>query len=168
MKRNLAALIVLMSIFCAGCTLPNSSTVQLVPVTGEVLMDGKPLADAKVLFIPQNKDLGVRFAMSHAVTDENGKFMLQLPDERPGAYVGWHHVLISKVANKPEVGLPGTQVLAVGDSEFDLINRDLFGTSQDLVPRYYNAETELVFEVMPGRKHQTAKFELSSVDPLLK
>ena len=146
-----------------GCQL-GSEAIELLPVSGEVRIDGKPLTGAKVVFVPRNKELGNRFAMSYAVTDDQGKFTLKLSDDRKGAYQGWHYVLISKrkVDAEAAAGDPDSEDFLV--TEVDLsrfVNDEL-----DDVPMYYNSQTELTFEVRPG--NQNAKFELSSIDPLLK
>lgn len=150
----------MMLVICCGCQFLDPDPVQLLPVGGIVILDGQPLADAKVLFVPQDKDLGHRFATSYAITDDNGRFELRLSDNRSGAYAGWHYVLVSK----PKEG-SRTPTIEPISTELDL--DEFIDDHHDVVPRYYNVETELKFEVVPGRINR-AEFELSSVDPLLK
>jgi hypothetical protein len=65
----------------------------VVPVEGQVTLDGKPLPKAQVRFIPA-MEVGPEF-IGTAVTDEQGRFVLQ-SDGRPGAAVGAHQVVISE------------------------------------------------------------------------
>ena len=162
---------------CSGCPFDNGNVVELLPVSGEVLMDGKPFPGAKVLFIPQNKELGSRFAMSYAITDSDGKFTLRISDENMGAFAGTHYVMISKplkegklVEGNSDEGNLGENkkdsVFDFGYLESGLDVDETIKTNSDQVPVYYNYQTELTFEVSPGQENVT--FELSSIDPLLK
>lgn len=54
---------------CGGTTAPDWPDV--VPVTGEVTQDGKPLSSARVMFIPSGDTVGPG---GSALTDESGKF----------------------------------------------------------------------------------------------
>lgn len=57
-------------------------------VAGTVTLDGKPLADAEIIFQHENK----RF--SHAATDANGQYELTYIRDIKGAAVGKHRVVI--------------------------------------------------------------------------
>ena len=144
---------------------------QIVAVSGEVLLDGKPVRGASVVFVPQDKSLGVRFEMSYAETDEDGKFQLRISEQKEGAYEGLNYVLISKADHRfkrtetgpfpfPSDGIRG------GEQDLMRLHREYLGTEMDLIPSFYNSESELVFEVKRSESNY-AKFELSSVDPLL-
>lgn len=91
----------------AGC---GSSEPKLYPASGTVTYEGKPLADATILFIPQ----GGRPSMG--TTDASGKYTITT-NAKPGVPVGTYSVTVSKsvVAGSPgsnESNLPaeGTQV----------------------------------------------------------
>ncbi len=70
-----------------GC---GDSGPQLAPVTGQVLLDGEPVADAGVLFSPNTPG-----PAASGSTDEQGNFSL-MTGSRDGALVSSHRVVISK------------------------------------------------------------------------
>jgi hypothetical protein len=74
-----------------GCQ--NAAGPGLVPVTGTVHLDGKPLAHALVTFIPDGDTRGVG---SEAVTNESGEFKLRSRRSGDGAVAGTYRVTISK------------------------------------------------------------------------
>ena len=65
-----------------GC---GKSLPQIVPVSGVVTLDGKPLYHAEVRFIPVEQGLDGNM-VGAAVTDQDGKYTLRLPGrETPGS-----------------------------------------------------------------------------------
>jgi len=179
LRQNRLLLMAIVLFPLPGCSLFIDATkVELETVEGTVVLDGKPLSDAKLLFLPLNRNLGHRFATSFGITDSDGKFSLRLSDGRPGAFAGWHLILVSKIQRDAR---PADAWPAVGDIESPAVatpgipnafegsgqDFEFAAKPHDLVPRYYNVETELKFEVVAGSKNQ-ATLELSSVDPLLK
>ena len=82
----------------AGCS--DGIDRSVTNVTGTVLMDGKPLAGAQVVFYPKDKlSLGDSIPAS---TDEDGKFFLVKNIQsdvilKPGMY----RVLVGKFSSKP-------------------------------------------------------------------
>jgi hypothetical protein len=68
----------------------------IVPAKGTVTINGKPLPNAKVTFVPMLEHFGAE-SNSTAVTDENGEFTLTCAyNNQPGAVVGKHVVLITE------------------------------------------------------------------------
>jgi hypothetical protein len=85
--------------FCLGlvacfstlaCTKAPVARTDLVPVSGKVTFQGKPLADAKIVFVPTGKDDPDRPA---AVTDAEGAYEL-VCDDQAGAPPGNYQVVI--------------------------------------------------------------------------
>ena len=73
-----------------GC----DSDVQMnEKVEGTVKLDGAPLANVLVEFIPNLKSKE-QAPVSRATTDSSGHFVLMCINEKPGAVVGKHNVLI--------------------------------------------------------------------------
>jgi hypothetical protein len=72
-----------------GC---DDSGLNLVPVEGVILFQGRPLQDAGVMFMPVDSAQG---PPASGTTDAAGKFTLATAN-RPGAVVGKHRVAISK------------------------------------------------------------------------
>ena len=71
----------------AGC----GRSGAVVPVQGRVLLDGKPVAGAAVLFEPTSGGVPAT-----GTTDSEGKFSLTTTGQGPGAAVGAHNVSVSK------------------------------------------------------------------------
>ena len=131
----------------AGCG--GGSGFDIAPVSGKVTLDGQPLADAVVTFLPQatgtGRDAG---PTSWARTDAQGMYTLvtSSEDPSPGAVVGSHQVMIT-TAEEPQ-----------GDDERD----DVYGSSTpEKVPPRYNSATQLTIDV-PAEGTDAANWELTS------
>ena len=85
--RLASAAWLLIALAAAGCG-PGRPTLH--GVTGEVSLDGKPVAGAGVLFCPE----GGRPAS--AVTDEQGRFQLRTWRDADGTLAGTHVVCVTK------------------------------------------------------------------------
>jgi hypothetical protein len=83
--RRGAALTALGLLTLAGC----GGNPSLGPVEGTLRMNGKPLANVQVEFLPEAN--GPR---STGVTDQDGHYTLTSNDQKPGAAVGSHRVLL--------------------------------------------------------------------------
>ena len=89
---RLLALVPAAVLVASGC----SDGVKLVPVTGKVTMNGRPLKNVKVAFHP-DPDQKTTGPSSTAVTDADGNFSLvcQERGNAPGAVAGFHRVIVS-------------------------------------------------------------------------
>jgi hypothetical protein len=77
----------------AGCGGPS---FDVVPVSGVVTLDGKPLAGARIGFEPRRSgDERIAGPGSYAKTDSAGRYRLESLDGEPGAVVATHDVTIS-------------------------------------------------------------------------
>ena len=65
----------------------------IAEVVGIVKLDGKPMPNVKIMFMPDPQK-GTVGPISAAVTDDEGHFKLTCEDQRDGAVVGWHKVAI--------------------------------------------------------------------------
>jgi len=77
----------------------------LVPATGKVLYNGKPLANARIFTQPLRP--GLRGSI--AFTDDDGSFTLQYDNQgkwADGAYVGEHKVTVAGYGPQPPAGAP--------------------------------------------------------------
>jgi hypothetical protein len=82
--------------FCTitGC----NNSPSIVPVQGTVLLDGKPLEGAAVLFHPKADE---RPAVG--TTDKRGIFHLTTRSQSDGAHVGLNKVSITKESDEPQL-----------------------------------------------------------------
>ena len=71
-----------------------------------VTLDGKPLTDAEVVFLP-DPEKGTKGRRSVALTDKDGRYRIASDEGRAGAPVGSHRVCINDLlAGPPGVALP--------------------------------------------------------------
>src|SRR5688572_6675381 len=69
--------------FCLLVILGCDSGLQTAPVSGRILLDGKPFADARIHFQPTaspGNDLAEPLIDSYGTTDAEGRFALRLSD----------------------------------------------------------------------------------------
>jgi hypothetical protein len=123
-------------VLTAGC---SSGGPDIASVSGRVTMDGKPLANATVVFVPENgRPAGAR-------TDADGNYVLNFTEGRQGAMPGKNTVRIT------------TQ----REAEADENGKTVVPASKETIPVEYNSESTLTFTVEPKKKN-VAKFDLKS------
>jgi hypothetical protein len=125
----------LVPLVVAGC-----NGQGIAPVSGRITLDGRPLANAVVLFEP-NDDRHNPGMGSTGETDAYGRYELrQIQPDRAGALVGRHRVTIRTAVHGKE------------------------HNGQELIPRMYNIDSKLECDVPPSGR-QDADFTLSSKTP---
>ena len=77
-------------LLAAGC---GKTTTFNDKVEGNVTIDGAPLAQVLVRFLPE-ADAGATVPESSGFTDQNGHFQLTHDRQKPGAAVGKHRVIV--------------------------------------------------------------------------
>ena len=136
MLKSVAGVVLLMMALMlqVGC---GPSGPDIARVQGTVTMDGKPLPNAIIMFVP----VGGRPSVSE--TDANGKYVLEFSGGRKGAIPGINRVEINtgRLAYEKD----GKNYPAVKES----------------VPVQFNRLTTLEFNVEAG-KNNTADFALKS------
>ena len=88
----------LLPLLLLGCG--DTAGTPLVPVSGRVMMDNKPVAHATVLFTPQSKPGGEMGPLAIGTTDAAGRYTLKTVikgRDFEGAVPGKHHVQIAGV-----------------------------------------------------------------------
>ena len=125
----LIAILVLLVPIMVGC-----GNANLASVSGQVTLDGKPVPDAFIKFIPK----GTTGAPSFAKTDSSGNYCMMFSDSEAGAWVGDNVVEISTGGGglAPGMGAPET------------------------IPSNYNSKSTLKETVKSGRN--TFDFKLNS------
>ena len=100
--RLFSLLVVLAALSTVGC---QGRSYDVAEVSGRVTLDGKPLADAQVMFQPvatsdKNTSPGPG---SWGKTDSDGRYRLEIVEPaEPGAVVGTHRVTITTAARTLE------------------------------------------------------------------
>jgi hypothetical protein len=127
-----------------GCSSPDREKV--VPVSGTVTFQGKPLEGYRVTFMPTD---GRRPAIG--LTDAEGKFELGTNEPGDGAVTGMHKVAF--VWAPPVMGEPGME--AINDNPANLPK-----PKTRIPEKYGNPETSGIQQEVPGRGVNDLKFEL--------
>ena len=110
---------------------------EIVPVSGVVKLDGQPLDQATVMFVPENGRTAV------GLTDASGTYRLQFTEDRWGTLPGSHRVMIT--TERAQSGGEGSPVIPA---------------RKELLPKKYNAETELTAQVTADKP--AIDFDLTS------
>jgi hypothetical protein len=123
---------------CCGCG--NKDEFEIAPVSGAITLNGRPLVDARIGFEPMaiNGSLAGGSG-SYGTTDSQGTFQLATVTGRRGAIVGRHRVWIRTIK----------------------LNANGKVISQETLPREYNDDTTLSFDVSAGGTDQ-ANFAIAA------
>lgn len=144
--------------FVCGCGgVSNSKVPKLVPATGTVKLDGQPLGNASVRFIPQPSPgkPGVAYVEeSAAVTNSDGSFVLKgiHAEAGRGAMVGEHRVVIEKLVMKKD-GSDAPQ-------EFDLAT--MGDDVKQLLPPIYSDQEKTTLTATVSPEGNAIEFDLKS------
>jgi hypothetical protein len=130
---------VVLALLLAGC----GGSYKIAPVSGRVMLDGKPLANALVQFLPAEGEDKAPRPTSIGTTDAEGRYSLVLntPQKTKGAVVGKHKVMIT-------LGAQGSST-------------ETTPTFHKQLPQRYNRKTELQADV-PAAGREDANFDLKS------
>lgn len=140
MKQAMLSVLVLVA--ATGCG-GGGESYDFAPVSGTVTLDGDPLSNATVTFQPTGKDAKTGPG-SYGKTDAQGKYTLKVTTTGDkGAVVGKHRVLITR------------------DIEEDENDAGSTVPPKDQLPKKYNRETTLEFDVPPDGS-ESADFQLES------
>lgn len=150
-RRTATAAVALALLAGLGC----GGGPKYVPVSGVVLVDGKPYGNAVVSFQPigttENPTPG---RGSSAYTDEQGRFVLRCDDGTNGAVVGKHQLRIMTRGNE-------VVQLADGGGSVDGTTPPPKGVV-DPIPPDWGTESKREVDVPPGGLSDL-KFEITSV-----
>lgn len=123
MPKSIFGLLVGVLLSMLGCS--SKSDVALAAVHGRITLNGEPLSNARIVFVPQ----GSRGGPAFAVSNRQGEYEMQYTHDKKGAVIGGCLVRIN-TATRP--------------SEDDAIP-----PAPELVPPKYNTESTLKVEVAP-------------------
>lgn len=141
-KRSFARILdassVLICLAAIGCG--GASNVKLVKVSGTLTINEEPLPNASVIFRPV---AGGR--LSHARTDDNGRYRLEYLPGQPGALAGAHQVSVSTYV----------------EPDKDSSDPERQAGQPETIPVEYNAKTKLEVDV-PQQRSVTLDFDLES------
>lgn len=127
----------LVALGLTGC---GKSGPEILAVSGVVTLDGQPLDQARVVFVPAKGRPAV------GLTDAKGAYQLQFTEDRWGATAGPHKVMIT--TERSQTGGEGAPLVP---------------GRKELLPKRYHETTELQATVAPDK--QTFDFALTSKSP---
>lgn len=137
LRDRVFVLLLLTGVF-SGCGGPSDQP-ELGTVSGVVTLNGTPLPNATVTFLPESGRSSV------GITDETGRYELQYTNDAAGAKVGPHTVSISTLGASSSSEVSGSSEVAA---------------SVEQVPPQYNAQSTLKEDVQAG--DNTIDFDLKS------
>ena len=147
-RINLRSLSCILSVFClfiAGCGGALSDAPTLAKVVGTVTLDGEPLTNGAVQFIPDASQ-GTTGRMALGAIQENGNFELMTSKAGDGAQVGFHLVAVE----------------CFGSLDFDP-NNPVAQEPKSLIPkRYMNPKTSTFVAEVKANEKNAFTFELKS------
>jgi hypothetical protein len=79
--------------FVCGC----ASKIDLVPVEGKLLVDGQPIDNVLVTFVPEAV-IDRKPIRSMGISDREGRFQMRAETQELGAVVGEHRIILEDLA----------------------------------------------------------------------
>jgi hypothetical protein len=156
MNRLSAILVpVLLLVVSLGCD--QSGSVPLGTVKGQVTLDGKPMPNVSVTFIPAGEQGG---ATSMGRTDASGNYELIYVDGKKGALIGKHKVSVTTVRDDPAAAAQMSSDSPEYAQQASGASGDYSKQWVDPIPAKYNSPTTLEHEVKSGSN--TINLELKS------
>ena len=138
MKKSMQVMAFLM----LGCFLTlvgcQNNPMGVVPASGEVKLDGVPLAGATVTFIPQDE----KGQIASATTDDAGKFQLNTPGSPiPGAIPGSYTATVTKMDQVNAHNTEATEDEKIGSGTKSTSSYDPPPAVKHITPDKYRTHT---------------------------
>ena len=147
MQKGICCVGLCATLFLTGCGI-KSNGPPLMPVSGTVTLDGKPLPGATILFIPTGSTHGTS---SGGRTDSAGRYELTATHSGKGAPVGQHKVVASKLVMPDGSDMPVNTKVGPIDSP-----------ARESLPAKYSAIDRTVLTAAVRDGVNTIDFPLSS------
>ena len=138
---------ILVALLLAGCS-ASSKPYQTAPVAGRITLDGKPLPDAHVTFMPvaEAQSRSQSGPEGNGDTADNGRYSLKTAFGDAGASVGKNRVMIT-----------------TRKTELDPMNPDRSKeVAKERVPAKYFSDQSPLFWDVSSSGTKTADFELTT------
>jgi len=142
-------LLVCLGVVVVGCGGRDPNLPELVPVSGTVTMDGRPLSGAWLSFVPVGSTRG---RGARAASDKDGKYELISRSGEPGAPVGEYRVVILKMVMPDGSDFPMDSGLSPIDSP-----------AEQVLPERYSSDTQSTLKAtVPAGGSSSIDFALTS------
>ena len=149
-NRLFVLALVAVTVVASGCQPSTRRNIPVEYVEGTITMDGTPLDNTSVQFIPKKEGVGIESAGGY--TDASGKYTLSSMNGDPGkgALVGDYNVFISKTISVP---VPGARQIEGEPPEEE---------SQLVTPAIYKDRSNPQLEATVVKGKNTFNFDLKS------
>jgi hypothetical protein len=155
-KMRIQLMLFFSAVLVCGCVPEKPKQPATAPVQGTVLLDGLPVDQAKIVFVPA----GLRsvdekiMRLAYGTTDADGNFELAHSDGTKELLAGTYTVLISKMNSDRD------RMSLLDESFADLVK--VHGPDE-IIPPIYNRESTLMFKLNGSSSIVRPKFELTSM-----
>jgi hypothetical protein len=164
--RDIPRLLLICLLMLSGCqnNLESIEKTTLVEVTGNLLLGGSPLGNAKIVFIPETlrDNEGEILPMYYGMTDEMGTFDLKTSDGSKKIAAGQYRVVVSRRNDAPPKNGREAELREKFNSllpdDFEPFGEKIL--KDELVPPCYNENTILTIEVPAEKPTFVAEIEL--------
>ena len=133
-EKRVVEIFAVICLFSSPLLVGCGGNPNLAEVRGVVMLDGEPLPEAFIMFVPEDG----QGASSFGKTADDGTYRMKFSDSQYGAFIGTNRVAIR-----------------TGD-----IMPDNSGSIPEKVPKVYNDNTTLTADVVAGKN--TFDFDLNS------
>ena len=140
----------------AGCGDSEKSTVPLIPAYGKVTLDGKPLAEADLEFIPTSAAQGQG---GFARTDDEGLYTAGTRHGESGLAAGAYKVVISKTPHGPGAATSSSDKPLPAALKDELLSPTYADRSATILTATVPASGEATndFHLKPGKRKSEAR-----------
>ncbi|WP_435018056.1 hypothetical protein TA3x_005696 [Tundrisphaera sp. TA3] len=135
----------LLAVASSGCGMAGSDDLPREAISGKVTLDGQPLAQGVIQFLPASRNEGI----AGGATIEAGSYSVP---RAQGLVPGQYRVTINSVKDG------GASQAAPADSPGPIVAAEV---PKELLPPKYNAQSDLVAKVQAGQANQF-DFDLKS------
>lgn len=159
--------LILSTVLFCGCYPNWPEQAGTAMVHGTISLDGSPVNQAKIVFVPVNlRNADEKLVpLAYGTTDVDGKFELEYSDGTQELFAGTYTVMISKLKqvddSQNNANMPWPKDL-LPDS---VVN--MFNDPSETIPSIYNLDSNLTYEIMDSPSINRPMFELTSIDPNL-
>jgi hypothetical protein len=152
-KKFFTSLIFVLLLFLYGCR--PSGLTGLVPCSGTLTLEGTPLNDASVTFIPNQETNDSEQRNAFAKTDSAGHFTMTTLKENDGVYPGKYWIIVTKYEQSG-------QFVKTGEVNSETGKDILFEPAINRLPARYENYLESKLEVtVPVSGNKKFMLELS-------
>lgn len=166
-KSRFQLSLILCSVLAFGCNPVGTPQLRTAKVQGLVLLDGLPLDQAKVVFLPTkltNNEESI-MQLAYGTTNAEGEFELEYSDGTKELVAGFYTVIISKVNKEPDSEVNRNEPWPTSLLPESIADLTAFSSTGETIRPIYNRDSKLTCKVTASTGIFRARFGLTSMDP---